>query len=348
MARGKRRGRGEGHVRRRKNGSYEARLPLPEGKYKSFYGKTASEALAKREEGRKLLYSGISLGSPNRPFGEYLKQWLATSVKGSVRESTYANHESIVRTHLIPSLGHNKLRRISGYHLSELYSKKLKSLSPGCVTSIHATASKALRQAVRWRLIPFNPAEDASPPRYEPKELTPLTLDEVRQILASEPGPLFFLAVFTGLRVGELLGLKWEDIDFRASTLRLVRQFNRKGELVPLKTSASKRVVEIPPIALESLASTRKSSGPIFSGIEPSHIVRDFLKPVLRRAGIEKHVTFHGLRHTFATLMLQSGADPKTTQGALGHARIAETMDTYSHFLPSLSKSAARRLNDLV
>jgi hypothetical protein len=111
MARGKRRGRGEGHVRRRKHGSYEARLPLPEGKYKSFYGKTESEALAKREEGRKLLYSGISLDSPNRPFGEYLTQWLATSVKGSVRESTYANHESIVRTHLIPSLGQIKLKR---------------------------------------------------------------------------------------------------------------------------------------------------------------------------------------------------------------------------------------------
>jgi integrase len=368
------RAKGEGTVRRHKSGLWEARLSIPGRGSKSFYGKTQEKALRKRDEARATtLDVALDFDAEHLSFGEFLLRWLSDSVKGSTRERTYDKHESVVRVHLLPALGSVKLKKLTAAHLQGLYHQRFdQGLSGQTVKGIHATANRALGQAVRWRLIPYNPAKDTDRPRVESKEVETLSREEVGALFEAARDnrleALFVVAVLSGLRIGELLGLKWEDVDLRARTLRVRRQLIRARSgiaFAPPKRNASKRAVEVGERALDALRRHRRvqleeklRAGSLWQEndlvfttkegkpLEPATATQRYLHPVLERAGV-KRVGFHALRHTFATLHLLNGEHVKVVQEALGHSTIAETMNRYSPVLPSMQAEAAKRLDAL-
>jgi integrase len=203
--------------------------------------------------------------------GEYLDRWLADSVKSTVRTSTYERHEEIVRLHIKPSLGRLGLKKLTPAHVRGLYSEKLDSglLTPATVRKIHSTLHKALSQAVSDGMVPRN-AADVKAPRPTPEEMRPLSEDEARTFLkaVSQSSERFealyvLLAISTGLRRGELLGLRWDDVDLERGTLRVGRALVREGgrhTLGETKTKRGRRQINLTPRTVNALKALARSS----------------------------------------------------------------------------------------
>jgi integrase len=224
-----RRGNGEGSISRRKDGRWEAKYTAHTAdgpKRRALYGKTRKEAADKLAKALADHASGYTFDTENMTVGEYLDRWLNDSDRGSVRTSTYERHEQIVRLHLKPALGRVKLSKLTPSHVQGLYRDKLDSgLSPATVQKIHAVLHKGLNQALKWNMIPRNVADAVKAPRPDPKEMHPLSPDEARKLIEATRGDkleaLYILAVHTGLRQGELLALKWEDVDLNEEVIRI-------------------------------------------------------------------------------------------------------------------------------
>jgi integrase len=255
-----------------------------------------------------------------------------------------------------------------------LYRKKLDSgLAPRSVNYIHVTLHKALKQAVLDGLVPRNVSEGVKTPQVRKEEINPLSPTQVRALLSAARGHrlegLYVLAIHTGLRQGELLGLKWTDVDLDVGTLSVQRSLDADGTFNPPKRNKSRRTVKLTNQAIEALKLHRKRQneerlraskwedhGLVFPnrvGKPMDHNTlyhRDF-KSLLKRAQLwsedkDKRFTFHSLRHTCATLLLSKNVNPKIVQEMLGHATITQTMDTYSHVMPGMSDVAATALEE--
>jgi len=342
-------------------------------KRKTLYGKTRSEVAAMLSKALADRESGLTFDADNITMGEYLARWLSDSVRGTVRISTFERHEQIIRAHLTPAFGLVKLKALTPAHVRSLHREKLDvGLAPATVRKIHSTLHKALSQAVADGLIPRN-AADVKAPRPAPEEMRPLSEDEARTFLhaAREAGDrfeaLYVLAVTTGLRRGELLGLRWDDADLDRGTLRVGRALVREGGrhvVGETKTKRGRRRVNLTPRTVAALKAHRKRQleqrvrlaglyedcGLIFSSengtpLNPENLVKRSFKPLLKRAGLPE-IRFHDLRHTCATLLLGRGVHPKIVQELLGHATIAMTLDTYSHYLPSMGDQASGAMGD--
>ncbi len=248
------RGNGEGTITRRKDGRWEARYTVhtAEGpKRKVLYGKTRADVSAKLTKAMADRDGGLVFDAGGTTVGDYLDRWLSDAVKDTVRESTYSRDKYLVTNHIKPALGPLKLKNLNALHLQGLYCDRLDSgLSGSTVQKIHHVLHKALAQAVRWSLIPRNPAASVKAPTPTPKEMHPLSATEARRLLDAAQGDkleaLYVLAVHTGMRRGELLGLKWEDVDLGAATLRVRRTLTRtdNGRRLALgepKTKKSRR-----------------------------------------------------------------------------------------------------------
>jgi integrase len=196
-------------------------------KWKTLYGKTKAEVATKLAKALSDREGGISFESVNLKIGEYLEQWLKDSVCSSVKQRTFENYVYVVRSHLMPALGHMKVKVLAPAHVQGLYSSKLESgLSPRTVQLIHTTLHKALKQAVSWDLVPRNVTEAVQAPRpakNAKKEMHPLSAKQARCLLEAARGDrleaLYVLAITTGLREGELLGLRWQDVNLESGTL---------------------------------------------------------------------------------------------------------------------------------
>jgi integrase len=225
---------------------------------------------------------------------------------------------------------------------------------------------------VRWNLIVRNPADAVKPPTPTPKEMRPLSATEARRLLEAARGDrleaLYVLALHTGMRQGELLALRWDDVDLDAGTLRVRRTLTRHGGKIALgepKTRKSRRTVRLTQRAVEALRSHRKrqleeklradlyeDSGLVFAGeggslINPSNLRnRSFARLLIRAELSDQRITFHDLRHTCASLLFQRNIHPKFVQELLGHASIAITLDTYSHMLPGMGGEAADAMRE--
>ena len=232
-----------------------------------------------------------------------------------------------------------------------------KGLSAKTVRNIHQILSSALKLAQEQRLILSNPAEGCALPRVEHQEMKTLTTVQLASFFreARESGvfELYYLELATGLRRGELLGLKWEDVDLERGDLRVRRQVSRiNGEVVeaPLKTKNAYRTLPLAEDAVSVLKEQRKKVGnspwvfpsPNGGPISPDSVLH-MLHRVLKRAGLPK-VRFHDLRHTFATLALQNGVDVKTVSGMLGHFSAGFTLDTYAHITSAAQRQAAQTM----
>jgi integrase len=370
-------GNGEGGItRHKKSGLYMARYTVqtPTGpKRKTLYGKTRREVgerltAAKADRDRGLLFDSNSL-----TVGRYIERWLADSVRDTVKATTYETYERLMRLHLVPTLGRIKLKNLTPTHVRGLYREKLDSgLSPTSVQRVHALLHKALKQAVHDGLVPRNVTDAVKAPRQSRKEIPTLTREQARTLLDTATGDrleaLYLLAIHTGLRQGELLGLKWSDIDLDRGTLQVRRILSaaKEGPRFTTPKSNRGRSVRLTAQAVQALRNHRKRQveerlkhdgfwqdhGLVFTTLVGTPLNRHNVfsrsfKPLLRRAGLPD-IPFHALRHSFATLMLAGGEHPKVVQEMMGHSGIRVTMDFYSHVLPDMQKGAVDRLGAML
>ena len=372
-----RRGNGEGSIYRRNDGRWVGEMTIEGRKRKFVYGKTRKEVQEKLQAALQEKQQGIVLeGTARQTLGQFMADWLENSQKQNVRPRTYERYEEIVRLHIDPVLGRQRLQKLSAQHVQAFYTKKLnEGLSASTVSVFHSVLHKALDAALKWGLVPRNVCDLVSPPHAEGFEIQPLTVEQAHQLLAAARGhrleALFTLALATGMRRGELLALKWQDINFSAGTLQVRRILTRVPTKMPgkgfveaePKTQKSQRSVVIATFALEALKQhrihqleTKLKAGPawedhdyvfctsIGAHLIPSNDVLVQLKVLLKKAGLP-HIRFHDLRHSAATLLLAEGVHPKVVQELLGHSSISMTMDVYSHVLPSMQQDAISRLN---
>ncbi len=379
MAKVKARANNDGDVYPRKNKagkvtSYRGAYTAADGKRRYVSGRTKEEARKALREARANADGGLVFDAGTLTVGEYLDRWLKDSVKDTVKATTFERYEQISRLHLKPAVGRVKLKALTPAHVRGLYREKLEGgASPRTVRYIHVTLHKALKQAIADGLVPRNPTEAVKPPQLSKEEMHPLTADGAKQLLetARQTGDrleaLYVLAVHTGLRQGELLGLKWDDVDLETGTLQVRRTLSTTKDgpaLSAPKTAGSARSVRLTGKAVGALrshlerqlgeidrvGSLYRENGLIFASetgefLDRRYITTHRFKPLLKKAGLPG-VRFHDLRHTCATLLLSENVNPKIVSEMLGHSSIAITLDTYSHVLPNMRDQAARAMEE--
>lgn len=363
-------GQNEGSFRQRSSGRWEVRFTLPDGTRRSAYAATKAEA---REEMHKALdkaRQGIDLKGERQTLATYLRAWLADVAADKVRPSTLVSYRRNVERHIIPELGEVELRDLTVQDVQKFLNAKHKAgLSPRTVQFIRAILRNALAQALAWGLVQRNVAAIAKPPRQERKEVQALSSAEARQLMAHTRehrlGNLFAIALFTGMRQGELFGLRWPDLDLDRGTLT-VRQAAQKigGEwkMVEPKSATSRRTIRLSAGAVAALRDQKQRVkaqrieagelwvewGLVFpstlgSPLDPASVTHA-LQRQLRDAGLPR-VRFHDLRHTCATMLLEQGVPARVVMDQLGHSQISLTLNTYSHVLPAMRDDAANALD---
>lgn len=309
---------------------------------------------------------GLSPADTRLTVAQFLKEWLATT-KPSIRPRTWIRYEQYIRVHTVPLIGHLRLSRLQPQHLQALYANRIEAgLSTSSVAHLHTVIHTALGQAERWGLAPRNPARLARPPRVSRREMTALTPEQVSLFLAAARGDrleaLYVAAVTTGMRQGELLALRWSDVDLETRTVRVrATLMVTKGgfEFAEPKSARSRRQISLTLTAIAALRRHRAGqleerlgagsswtdhdlvfASEIGGPLDGSNILRRSFHPLLHRAGLPR-VRFHDLRHSAATLMLSRGVPLKIVSEILGHSQISLTADTYMHVTPGMQREAA-------
>jgi integrase len=377
MATTKRRGPGEGTITQRKDGRWESKIDLGYrgGKRdrKSIYGKTRREVADQLNAAQNAKRQGLPVAVERQTLGQFLATWLADSVRPTVRPKTYESYAQLVRLYIEPELGRVQLGKLSPQDIQHLLNKLLKrDLAPRTVRYCHAILKMALGRAYKWSLVPRNVAQLVDSPRSSRYEMRSLSPEEARTFLDTVRGDrleaLYSVAIALGLRQGEALGLRWEDVDMDKCTLRVryaLQRIDGKPQLVEPKTHKSRRTIFMPQVTVNALRAHRirqleerlaagerwKESGLVFTStigtpLDPRNAFRAF-HDALQRAGLP-HIRFHDLRHTCASLLLAQGVHPRVVMETLGHSQISLTMDTYSHVIPALQRAAADRMDALL
>ena len=381
MRMAKKRANGEGSIRKRKDGRWEGRYTAghdPEtGKaiYKNVLGRSQAEVKEKLKQAIEETQALDVTKAGKYTVGEWMEVWFQDYAKIKVRPSSHQTYQGYIQNHIRPNIGDIPLEKLTSLDLQKLYKKLLaqgrvdrleakgqpKGLSAKTVRNIHQILSSALKLAQEQRLILTNPAEGCALPRVEHQEMKTLTTVQLafffREARESGVFELYYLELATGLRRGELLGLKWEDIDLERGDLRVRRQVSRiNGEVVeaPLKTKNAYRTLPLAEDTVSVLKEQRRKVGnspwvfpsPNGGPISPDSVLH-MLHRVLKRAGLPK-VRFHDLRHTFATLALQNGVDVKTVSGMLGHFSAGFTLDTYAHITSAAQRQAAKTMENVL
>jgi integrase len=316
----------------------------------------------------------VSLPKGRLTVAEQLNNWFNGYVKTNCGDRTIQGYKIIIDRHLIPALGHIKLRDLQPVTIQNYYGKACDSVSARTVHHIHRVLSESLKYAFRQGDIGRNPCEMVDPPRPVKINMRTLTTTEVKILLDaakdSQYYPVIYTAVNTGLRRSELLGLRWRDISFDNGKPSIsVNRVLYKGQGVidykEPKTPHSRRRVEMTPnlaeflkgyqaqqealyiinakkLSLDSLVFGKINARPV----DPSVLSHEFAK-IVKRANLGE-VHFHSLRHTWASLMLLLGVSPKVISEALGHSSVAFTMDTYSHIIEGMQSNAMELLNGVL
>lgn len=296
---------------------------------------------------------------------EWIETWLNTYKKMDLRQNTWEIYKINFETHIKPALGAMYLQQLRAEHIQNFYQQKLEEgKSPSTIYKLHDIVRGALKQAVKNKLILNNPAEAVTLPRKKQKEIQILTKeqrDRFLEVLKEDRlGAAFATLLLAGLRRSELLALTWRDIDFDNETISITKGLvytKEKGLVIgELKTEKSKRVVPILDILLKFLRRHQirmleegnyGKDKPVFctqegTYIYPRNLNRKYSE-LLKKAEI-KDINLHALRHTFATMLLESGVNLKIVQELLGHARVSTTADVYSHVLLEMKKNAVKQI----
>ncbi|MFG3002158.1 tyrosine-type recombinase/integrase [Streptomyces sp. NPDC048340] len=369
------------------------------------YGSSRTEALAKLTEKIAASNRGVPAVTAQGSLATYLTYWLENVAVHHLRETTHTRYTAVAEQHLIPGLGRKKLAKLTAKDVRTWINDLRtvcqccsrgtdarrdpnaqasrrprccaigqccrKRLSPLTLAYIHSVLKSALEHAVREEEIPRNVARNVRTGTPRPRRFNPLTTDEARRFLAAVRGhrhaALFELALRTGLRKGELLGLRWEDLDLDTGTAAIRRTLQRTSAggltTLPTKTRASERRIALPARCVQSLkrhheqqqreseaaGTTWQHSGHVFTtaqggSIDPTNLTRAFTT-LLRKAGLRR-IRFHDLRHSTATLLLEQGIDLVVIKELLGHAHIGVTAGVYAHVRLRLQRHAIDTLGN--
>ena len=375
-----------GHVYKRGDAwTYVLDISLPgqrrRQKSKGGY-RTKRDALAALNEAQGALQRGLYVEPSKLSIKTFLVDHWLPAIESGLRKSTFEGYRSSVRRHVLPRLGDMRLQALTPDQMNAFYGELLREgrsdgkggLSPKTVHNVHVMLHKALHDAVRWNYLPRNVAEFADPPRQTSsgKAMRTWTPDELGSFLRSvEDDPYYaawVLAANTGMRRGEVLGLRWQDIDFdrrRLSIRQTIISIDYQVEISEPKTARGRRSVALDSGTVTALRAHRAAQnqqklklgeayqdlGLVFcredgSSIHPDRFTQMFDKHV-KESGLPR-IRLHDLRHTHATLALAAGIHPKVVSERLGHSTVAFTMDVYSHAIPSMEAEAAETIANLV
>jgi integrase len=372
----RRRGAGEGSIYQRDDGSWCAIIDLGivngKRKRKFVYGGSRKEVAEKLKGLLNQQQQGVNIDPERITVGEFLDRWLDEVVKPQRRARTYDRYAGTVRLHLKPRLGRHLLSKLTAATVQTVINNL--AADKGAQTAQHARAvlQRALNRAAKWELITRNVVLVTDPPKSKSRAIAPLTEEQVRQFLTSVADhrlePLYRLTLSLGLRRGEVLGLRWADIDFAKQTLQITGSLQRvegKLERSEPKTRAGARTLHLPDVLVELLTEHQRRQNeermlwgtewqehdlvfPTERGtpMEPSNLNRHF-KLALKRAGLPLTTRFHDLRHTCATFLIAQGVHPRVVMEILGHSQISLTMNTYGHVLPETQREATTKVADL-
>ena len=369
-----------GSIQQRSKGSWQIRYdghPDARGKRKQLTETvrgTKAEAERVLRQRQAALENGAFVHKHADTVTDYLQSWLKGYVVNNTSLRTQEGYGEKIRGHILPAIGYIPIQTLNGAGIEAMYAAMLsKGLSARTVLHVHRILKQALSHAVKQGLLARNPADAATPPRPQSKQVTMWGPETVNIFLEAAEGSryrdIYHLAVLTGLRRSELVGLKWENVDLVAARLSVVetlQRINGKG-LVPglPKTKRSRRSIILDSNALPVLHGVRgrqieqgliagkawRNTGYVFTQpdggpVDPELVTHDFAA-IVRRSALP-HLTFHGLRHAYATLALLTGVPDKVVSEKLGHSSIAVTMDIYSHVLPGLQERYASAVGDLL
>jgi integrase len=370
----KRRGRGEGSIFRREDGTWCASITLGvlngQRRRKDVYGKTRKEVVEKLQALQRAHAAGMTFSKLT--VKAFLEQWLEQTVKRKNRVRTYDKYAQDIEHHLTPALGHHQLAKLTPSHVQALLNQlEDAGLSHRSIRNVRAVLRCALNQALRFGYVTRNVATLVDVPGGVTFQPVPIDEAQAQRLIEATRGHrfevLFRFALGLGLRKGEILGLRWEDVDLAAATMRISGSLQRqrgKLERSATKTDASIRTIALPPTLLAMLRKHRErqeqlrivarrwtDSGLVFTSsvgtaIEPSDLSREF-KKVLKQAGLPENLRFHDLRHACATLLIVMGVHPRVVMEILGHSQIGTTMNIYAHVLPRVQREAVTGLDAL-
>ena len=374
MTKRKRRGQGEGSIYYREDEKrWVASFIGEDGKRRYRSGKTRKEAYEKFQQALQEQKQGKLITGTHQTLRQYLEYWLDAVCKPpALRISSYEKYRKLINTYILPALGHIPLQKLTPQHVQALYRKKGDDgLSSKMINSIHGVLHKALGNAVRWNLVSRNICDLVSPPRIVKPTIESLTMEQAHKLLEAVRGHrlevLLIVALTTGIRRGELLALRWSEVDLeeqRIQVRRTVDYITRYGyvETEP-KTAAGKRLIALPYFVANILKQHRlqqleaklkvgrawEDRDLVFTDLHggyfnPRYLGKLFDK-VLAETGLP-HMRFHDLRHSAATLLLSMGVHLKVVQEILGHSTITMTADIYSHVLPSMQEDAMGKWDD--
>lgn len=308
--------------------------------------------------------------------GEYLDEWLKKSAKQELSERTYTHQSYCLDRYVRPTLGPRKLSSIQPLDIQELYTRLGEDVGPRTIQIVHNILNRAFSQAIRWRVMAFNPAQLAERPKQERKEMQALAPEEATKFLKVAREDRYYLyfalALETGARPSELLGLQWKDIDFDQGRVTIQRSleypdYSNEFRFVEPKTSRSRRSITISQANINLLREHRSVQNEkrlkkgadwqqhdlVFCTrlglpIQARNILRRHLRPILKKAELLESLNLYSLRHSCATLLLSAGVNPKIVSERLGHASIVLTLDTYSHVLPDMQQAASDKLEKIL
>lgn len=340
---------------------------------KHFYGETRAHVREQLTAALRAHQQGLPIDPERQTVGQFLDRWLTDCCEPSVRPSTLRSYRDTVRLHIAPVLGKWPLSKLSPQHVQAFIKAQLATgLSRRSVQYHHRVLSQALNRAIKWDLVARNVAKLVAPPRVPRHEIQPFSPDEARQFLDAIAGhrdeALYTVAIALGLRRGEALGLRWDDIDLDAGTLRVRYALQRLPgglQLTEPKSDRSRRTIAMPALVAKALRSHRArqlaqrlAAGPRWqdggfafaSGrgtpLDERAVHKRF-KAVLSNAGLRDQ-RFHDLRHACASLLLAQGVHARGVMEVLGHSQISLTMNTYAHVMPTMLRDAADKMDAIL
>ena len=377
----KRRPQGDGTIRKRSDGRWEARIIVGHKNdgspmYKSAFAKTQKSALKELHHLIEL-YRDVDLTEDCRmTLGEWLDKWLDEYMIFTIREGTLDSYHTMVKNQVKPFIGGKQIASLTTADMQKFYNKIKKegrvrehpihgkTLADSMVRGVHMMLHEALDTAVKERLIAKNPTNGTTVPKCNYPEKQILGDDQLETFLKAIKGheywcDFFYVEVMTGLRRGEICGLKWQDINFEENKLQVKRSVSvKKGGGVSIgetKTETGVRSILMPPSVADVLQNRKQTAitewvFPNFmhpeQPISPATAYRK-LKIILKHAGLPL-IRFHDLRHTFATHATHGGVDPKTLAGILGHTNASFTLDTYTHVTNDMQKAASNIVGNIM
>lgn len=386
------RGQGEGCIYKRSDGTWAAVITTGRDekghqKRQFIYGKTRTEVAEKLLKTQNDMKTGAYIKPTKATLGEWLDKWLEQYKRNDLRPTTYSSYEQHIRVHIKPSIGHVLLQDLTPEMVQKFYNEKYKTgrydgeggLSSATVRKIHNILHEALDQAVLNSLIYRNAADATKRPKLSQKEIKIFTVEEQNKFMSllkdEYLGAAFLMDLSTGMRLGELLALKWKNVDLEQGIVWVRESVARvrthdpndvKTKLItqPPKTKSGYRDIPLHDIIIDLLKAHKEkqeakiheadsdftNNGLVFctengNYIEPRNFMRKFYS-LLNKAGIPM-TNVHSMRHTFATRLFEANESPKTVQELMGHSDVSHTLNIYTHVMPGIKRSAVKKLNKI-